>query len=156
MKHTSSRGETVEDKCSCDTEDLIPFLVKTVKIQNGKLIVDLFKKATDRNQYLLTNSIHPPECFKSIPFSLALRINRICSIPETRNIRLQELKDLLNDRKNKSSLIDAEIRRKTAIPRAVALKKVVKSKHTRRPVFSVTYDPTLPDLQGCRGSIGGP
>ena len=137
MKHTRSRGETVEDKCSCDTEDLIPFLVKSVKIQNGKLIVDLFKKATDRNQYLLTNSIHPPECFKSIPFSLALRINRICSIPETRNIRLQELKDFLIDKKYKSSLKDAAIKRKTAIPRAVALKKVVKSKHTRRPVFSV-------------------
>ena len=39
---------------------------------------------------------------------------------------------------------------KTAIPRAVALKKVVKSKHTRRPVFSVTYDPRLPDLLGMK------
>ena len=123
MKHTSSRGETDEDKCSCDTEDSIPFLDTSVKIQNGKLIVDLFKKATDRNQYLLTNSIHPPECFKSIPFSLALRINRICSIPETRNKRLQELKDFLIARKYKSSLIDAAIRRATAIPRAIALKK---------------------------------
>ena len=77
MKHTSSRRETDEDKCSCETEDSILFLDTSVRIQNVKLIVDLLKKATDRNQYLLTNNIHPPECFKSFPFSLALRINRI-------------------------------------------------------------------------------
>ena len=57
IQHTSSRGETDEDKCLCETEDSIPILDTSVKIQNGKLIVD-FKKATDRNHYLLTNSIH--------------------------------------------------------------------------------------------------
>ena len=146
MKHTTSRGETDDDRCSCQTEESIPFLDTSVKIKNDKLIVDLYKKATDRNQYLLTNSIHPPDCFKSIPFSLALRINRICSESETRNIRLEELKEFLIARKYKPSHIDAAIRRARAIPRALALKKVVKPKHTRRPVFSVTYDPRLPNL----------
>ena len=108
--------------------------------------MDLFKKATDRNQYLLTNSIHPPDCFKIIPFSLALTIITICSQQEERDQRLQELKEFLVARKYKPSLIDASIRRAKAIPRTQALKKVVTTKHTRRPVFAVTFDPRLPDL----------
>ena len=54
---------------------------------------------------------------------------------------------MLEDRKYKPSLVDAAIRRARAIQRAQALKKVVLPPHSKRPIFAVTDDPRLPDLQ---------
>ena len=63
-----------------------------VKFKNGKIITDLYRKPTDKDQYLLTSSCHPIDCFKSSPFSLTMRIVRICSETQARDNRLQELK----------------------------------------------------------------
>ena len=113
LKHTSQ--EHPEDKCDCDQASSIPFLDTSLSIRNNKISVDLYRKPTDRNQYLLTNSIHPPECLKNIPYSLALRITKICTEEQEREDRYKELKDYLLERKYKSSLIDAVIRRARAI-----------------------------------------
>ena len=69
----------------------------------------MYKKPTDTNLYLLPSSCHQPETTKSIPFSLALRITRICSKPEAREKRYSELKHMLLERDYKSSSIDADI-----------------------------------------------
>ena len=151
MKHTTSASEKPEDRCSCNEEVSIPFLDTSLSIKNGSISVDLYRKPTDRNQYLLTSSIHPPDCFKNIPFSLALRITRICTEEENRDKRHTELKEFLIERKYKRSLVDAAIRRARSIPRAQALKQVATPILNKRPKFSVTYDPRLPNLPAVQG-----
>ena len=123
-------------KCDfCESNsDAIPFLDTQCKIQNKKIIVDLYKKPTDRNQYLLTSSCHPNSVTNNIPFSLALRIVRICSEEHSRDQRLSELRQMLIDRDYKPGIIDAAITRAKSIPRSEALKRVVKSKSSKRPV----------------------
>ena len=59
MVHTSVESEPEEDQCNCEKTDSIPFLDTLIKIENGKIDIDLFKKKTDRNQYLLPFSCHP-------------------------------------------------------------------------------------------------
>ena len=108
--------------------------------------MDLYRKPTDRNQYLLTSSCHPTHVTSNIPFSLALRIVRICSLPTDRDRRLAELKIMLIERDYKPGLIDAAIEKAKAIPRDEALKKVNTEKQSKRPVFVVTYDPRLPSI----------
>jgi hypothetical protein len=147
IKHTYNNQEAPEDRCDCIPEKSIPFLDTNLTVINGKISVDLYKKPTDKNQYILTNSIYPPDCIKNIPYSLALRITRTCTEQDNRELRFTELKEFLIERKYKKSLIDASIRRARAIPRSVALKRVAKPPLNKRPVFSVTYDPRLPDLQ---------
>ena len=87
---------------------------------------------------------------KNIPFSLAYRIVRICSEQETRDKRLEELKQLLLDRGYKKNIINAAIIKAKAIPRNKALEKTISNSNTdvtrRRPVFAVHYDPRLPAL----------
>ena len=51
----------------------------TVMKKGNQLIPDLYIKPTDTNQYLYASSCHVSHCKKSIPFSQALRLNRICS-----------------------------------------------------------------------------
>ena len=101
---------------------------------------------TDRNQYLLTSSCHPSHVTDNIPFSLALRIVRICSLPEAREKRFGELKDLLLAREYKPHTINAAIEKARQISRTKAFEKVTREKTPKRPVFVITFDPRLPSI----------
>ena len=57
----------------------INFLDVTVMKNGNQLATDLYIKPTDTHQYLHASSCHVSHCKKSIPFSQALRLNRICS-----------------------------------------------------------------------------
>ena len=61
----------------------IPFLDVNVSLINGKITTDLYTKPTDKHQYLLQSSCHPKHTKRAIPFSLALRLRRICSSDDT-------------------------------------------------------------------------
>ena len=68
-QHTTPESET--DRCGCSSKTFIPYLDTSVSIHKGKIDVDLYKKPTDRNLYLLPSSCHPSSCVENIPFSLA-------------------------------------------------------------------------------------
>ena len=93
ISHTTPKEET--NPCKCNPTDRLAFLDTSTFIVNQEIIVDLYKKPTDRCQYLLTSSCHPPHITQNIPFSLAYKIDRICTDPKTRDTRLEELKDML-------------------------------------------------------------
>ena len=57
----------------------INFLDETVSIAEGVIETDLYVKPTDSHQCLLSSSCHPFYCGNGIPYSQALRLNRICS-----------------------------------------------------------------------------
>ena len=57
----------------------INFLDVTVSIAEGVIKTDLYVKPTDSHQYLLSSSCHPLNYKKGIPYSQALKLNRICS-----------------------------------------------------------------------------
>ena len=145
VSHTTPMAE--EQPCGCQPSEKLAFLDTATSIINNTISVDLYKKPTDRCQYLLTSSCHPPHIAENIPFSLAYRIVRICSEPESRDRRLMELRDMLLSRDYNGRLVDCAIERAKAIPRERALERVVKEKvKKRRPVFSVEYHPALPSL----------
>ena len=129
MSHTTPTSPQSDNPpaCDCSPSESLTFLDSSCSIQNGKIIVDLYRKPTDRNQYLLTSSCHPAHVTNNIPFSLALRIVRICSLAETRDLRLSELKELLISRDYKRRIIDAAIGKVRLIPRMKALKIVLKT-----------------------------
>ena len=76
IKFTSERSTTS-----------IPFLDVKILLENGKIETDLYCKPTDKHQYLLHSSSHPYHTKKSIPYSLALRLRRICSKRRSPNLR---------------------------------------------------------------------
>ena len=147
MNHTTPEIEPPSSSCDCPKQSSIPFLDTSCTLIEGKIVLDLYKKPTDRNQYLLTSSCHPIETTKNVPFSLAMRINRICTYSETRDKRLIELKNMLLDREYKEGMINNAINRAKAIPREQAIRQVVHTTPVKRPIFVVTYDPRLPNIQ---------
>ena len=95
----------------------------------------------------MTSSCHPPQTTINIPFSIALRIVRICTEEDQREQRFDELKQFLIDREYKPGMIDSAITNARSIPRKEALKNTSsRSKQTRRPVLAVTWDPRLPPI----------
>ena len=150
MTHTFIKNEPIEDRCECEPLASIPFLDTLITIKEGKIDLDLYRKDTDRNQYLLPSSCHSKMTTQSIPFSLSLRIVRICNDTENRDTRLKELKNRLLDRSYQENVINRAIEKARAVPRIAAIRQVQKPPKTKGPVFAVTYDPRLPPL----GSIG--
>ena len=91
---------------SCKFEERsTTFLNLTVNITGNTIITDLYRKQTDRVQYLLPSSCHPAHTFKNIPFSLALRLVRICSRKEDLDKRFDELRSMLKIRKYNSNIV---------------------------------------------------
>ena len=148
FKHTTPESESMDDNCGCEPTKSVPFLDTLCFIENETIETDLYRKPSDRNKYLLPDSCHANSCKDNIPYSLFLRITRICSNNETKEIRFQELKHMLLDRNYPVKMIEAAQEKSRKIKRDQALKEhMAKPTTTRRPVFVVTWDPRLPNIQ---------
>ena len=147
MEHTTPDGENDTDKCDCPPKDAIPYLDTLLSVENGKIEIDLYKKPTDRNQYLLPSSNHPKGTVKSIPFSQALRIIRICTNPTKRDIKLEQLKMSLLERNYPIQTIENAIEKAKKVPRSRAIQMSKKKEKEKRPVFALDWDPRLPCIQ---------
>ena len=144
MTHTTPKS--TQSECHCDNIQAIPFLDTSCEIKQGNIETDLYRKPTDKNQYLLISSCHPPEVTSSIPFSLCMRINRICSEPEARDNIFHELKEILIARCYPQGIINSAIQKARSIPKEEALKQVTRRKSNTRSVFVVSWDPRLPSI----------
>ena len=123
----------------------IPFLDVNVFVDNGNITTDLYTKATDKHQYLLHSSCHPQHTKRAIPFSLALRLRRICSCEETFMQRSNELKSYLNKRGYNLSFLNQEVARVHNITRTQALTPIDTSitNQPQRVPLVITYNPAL-------------
>ena len=93
------------------------FLDLNIKIKNGKIITDLYRKETSKPSALLPSSAHPNHITANIAFSLAFRLLRICSDEDLFKRRLEELKnEFLIPRNFKPKLIDAEFEKVRNLP----------------------------------------
>ena len=116
MDHTDNPVEDIQDKCDRIPKESISFLVTSCSLKNGKIEIDLYRKESYRNQYLLPSSIHPTSVTKNIPFSLALRIIGTCTSPDIRDMRLTELRNMLMYREYPERLVSSAIDRARTIP----------------------------------------
>ena len=65
------------------SKEEVNFLDANIKLIDRELMTDLFVKPPDTHQFLDPTSCHLYHCKNGIPYSQALRINRICSDNET-------------------------------------------------------------------------
>ena len=79
-----------------------------VSLHNGIIETDLFTKLTDKHQHLLSSSCNPHHTKKAIPFSLALRLHRICSTDAKFKHRINELKTYLLARDYNNNFLEKQ------------------------------------------------
>ena len=129
IKFTSERSTTS-----------IPFVDVNIQINNGKLEIDPYCKPTDKRQYLLHSSSHPYHTKKSIPYSLALRLRRICSTEIALQKRFEELQHYLAKRGYKERFVKQQIDRTRQIPPEQALQENKRDNKCDRVLFVITYN----------------
>jgi len=123
------------------------FLDTVSSIENGKLTVDLYTKPTDKHQYLLPTSCHPKHCAKNIPYSLALRMRRICTQTPTFEHRAAELSKQLVTRGYDQNAVSASVQKARQQERQELLQYKEKQTNNDRVPYVLTYHPELPDVR---------
>ena len=138
------------------SEKEITFLDVRLLIENGQLETDRHIKPTNPQLFLHHTSNHPPSVFKAIVYGQAINVKLICSKEEFVLKHLKNLKKKFLERGYPCELVEENLRRGAAIPRADLLRPkpvypqqdcpALLSKPRFTPMFIITYNPHNPKL----------
>lgn len=116
------------------------------KSTDGKLQTTLYTKPTDRQSYLHNKSYHPSSCKRSIAYSQALRIRRICSEDSEFKIHTDKLLEKLMERGYDKNTVQEQIAKAQQTPRNSLLATKEQQSKTNN-ILAVTYNKNLPNLR---------
>ena len=119
------------------------FLDLKVSLSNGDFSTDLHVKYTDRHQFLHYTPSHPDHTKRSIIYSQALRISRICSNKSDFLKHLENMKSWFKVRGYPSKLIEQEMEKVKFFLNGT----VVRQRDPRKGVpFVLTYHPLFKSM----------
>ena len=122
------------------------FDVKKIK-EGNQLLTDVFVKSTDIHQYLYATSCHVYHSKKSIPYSQALRFNRICSENQFFDKRCNDLEVWLKSRGCNDKLVRQQFLKARKYRRIELLHSQREEVHKNKLVFNITYYPIFSKLK---------
>ena len=126
----------------------VNFLDTTVTITPEYSIkTSLYQKPTDRHNFLHQKSYHPFSTKKSLPYSQALRIRKICSTSEDEKEAMKSLKDQFKARGYSPSLVQEAIDRAGIKDRKELLQPRLKKNSAAPLTMVTTFNNTLPNLK---------
>ena len=121
----------------------IPFLGLKMSLSNGDISTDLHIKSTDRHKFLHHTSSHPDHTKRSIIYSQALRISRICSNKSDFLKHLESMKSWFEVRGYPNKLIEQEIEKVKFFRNG----NVLRQRDPRKGVpFVLTYHPLFKSM----------
>lgn len=109
--------------------------VKIIKTTTG-FEMDIYRKPTDRNNMLLYQSYHQESLKKHLPYTQVLRVKRITSNNETREICIEEMLNKFKERRYPETILTKAKQRSTLKTREELLKTQVKTSQERIKVVS--------------------
>ena len=145
LNHCNSLNPSIQFEQTVSNTN-IPYFDVNIILENSRLTTDLYSRPTDRHQYLYYTSCHPRHMKTSLPYSLALRLRRICSNETLFQKRIKEMHTHLPQRGYKRGCLKDAIKKATSISRDDALKENSDSQFMNRIPFVVTYNPMIPNL----------
>ena len=110
-------------------------------------MTDLYIKPTDTHQYLHASSCHVFHSKKSIPYSQALRLNRICSENSFFNKRCNDLDIWHKGRGYSDKLVRKKVLKARKFSRAELLNNQTEKENEDKLVRNITYHPSLVQLK---------
>ena len=137
---------TIKFTAEYSKEEVI-FLDLNIKLIDGELKTDLFVKPTETHQFLDPTSCHPYHCKKGIPYSQALRLNRICSDNETFDRCHNDLEKWLMERGYNEKMIREQILSAREHSRNDLLEKEKQQMPEKKLTFNITYYPAFQNVE---------
>ena len=117
----------------------IDFLGAEIIKEGNQLLTDVFVKSTDIHQYLHATSCHVYHSNKSIPYSQALRFNRICSENQFFDKMCNDPEVWLKNRSYNGRLVRHQILKAWKCRRTELLHSQREEVHKNKLVFNITY-----------------
>lgn len=118
--------------------------------ESGHFDTKLFRKPTEKFNYLHYSSAHPPAVFKGLVKGETIRTRRICSDENTALSEVAFFHDKLEQRGYPKAMLEEQSKSIMNIPREQLLQKRQQNKRKRdkKPplVFVSTYHPSIKDL----------
>ena len=127
LKIPNSYHPTIKFTANYSREKISFFDVEVIK-KGNQLVTDLYIKPTDTHQYLHASSCHVFHSKKSIPYSQALRLNRIYSENSFFNKRCNDLEIWLKERGYSDKLVRKQILKARKFSRTELLNNQRKNK----------------------------
>ena len=125
------------------SKEEVNFLDANIKLIDGELKTDLFVIPTDTHQLLDPTSCHPYHRKKEIPYSQAVRLNRICTVNETFDRRFNNLEKWFMERGYNEKMIRKQILSAREHFRNDLLEKEKQQLSERKLTFNITYYPVF-------------
>ena len=130
------------------SQESINFLDVTVSLIDGQIETEMCMSSLQIvHQYLHSSSCHPYHRKKSIPYSQALRFNRICSKNNFFDIHCNNLEKWLRERGYSKKLVRKEILKAWSHSRETLLNQEKMSRNDDRVTFNITYYPVFKDIR---------
>ena len=129
------------------SKEEVNFLDLNIKSIDGELKTDLFVKPTDTHQFLDPTSSHPYHCKKGIPYSQALRLNRICSDNTNFDKRCNDLEKWLMERGYNEKMVRNQILRAREHSRNDLLEREKQQMSEQKLTFNITYYPAFQNVR---------
>ena len=124
----------------------ISFLDKEVYIKNNKLYIKIYRKQTDRQCSLHTDSEHPKSSKDSIPYSHNT-INWICATSKYFDYYCKELKQWFREQGYNSKLLDKHIKTVDKLDKSELIKGNKKDTPiSTRIHLAIRYNRVLPNI----------
>ena len=107
----------------------------------------IYIKPTDTPQFLNSTSCHPYHCKKSIPYSQALRYNKVCSDNEKFDQRCNDLEKWLIKRGYSERMVRTQILKVRGESRDSHLERGNTRTSENKLTFNITYYPAFQDVR---------
>ena len=120
-------------------KESIDYLDLYVRLSDDNISTDLYVKPTDRHQFLHYTSSHPDHTKRSIVFSQALRVSRICFLKH-----LEKIKSWFSVRGYPEYLIESEMKK---VKFASKNRNTKRGKSLKAVPFVMTYHPKLKSMK---------
>ena len=140
MMHDSIKFDHEKSTQAIAFLDILVYIDK-----NRQLQTTLHTKPTNTHNYLHYMSSHPKHLKNSLPYSLAIRLRRICTDNNALRLQSDKLRQQFLARGYSHTLIEDQINKAISIPRQETLKLKPKKKLNRIPLVT-TFNNTLPPL----------
>ena len=129
------------------SREKISFLDVEVIKKGNQLVTDLYIKPTDTHQHLHASSCHVFHYKNSIPYSQALRLNRICSESSFFDKRCNDLEIWLRERGYSDKLVWKQILKASKFSRIELLNSQRKKENKDKLVLNITYHPFFSSIK---------
>ena len=140
-KHPSIKFDFKFDSKQIDFLDTLVYID-----QQNKLQTTLFRKSSDHQNFLNAKSEYPYSLKKSIPYSQALRIRRICPTFQDYHINSRKLIEQFVYKGYKKDVVIQQIQKVDQLDRKQLLHQ--QKRHDKQCIpLSVTYSRALPNLK---------